>query len=381
MNMHARTFEDRPAVRQAVPLLVGLMGPSGSGKTFSALRLATGIQRVTGGDIYVIDTEARRALHYADRFKFRHLSFDPPFGSLDYLAALRHCVGKGAGVVIVDSMSHEHEGQGGLIDLHDQEMTRLAGDDYGKRERVKMLAWQKPKANRRALINGLLQLNANFIFCFRAKETAKPLKKDGKTEVVPMGYMPIAGEEFVFEQTVNCLLLPAAKGVPTWQSENVGERAMMKLPKQFEDIFAERRPLSEEIGHDLAEWAKGGAPREDTAKEPGPELISRARQAAGQGMTELQAFWSSLPAADQRSLASQKDELKTIAAKADDEGAQLPTAEPESDPRAVAYEAGEAARVKGLALSAVPPEYRANSELTEAWKDGWRAKDKELSQA
>ena len=81
----ARVFEDRPATRERTPLLVGLVGPSGSGKTYSALRLATGFQRVTGGDIYFIDTEARRALHYADSFNFRHLPFGAPFGSLDYL--------------------------------------------------------------------------------------------------------------------------------------------------------------------------------------------------------------------------------------------------------------------------------------------------------
>ena len=40
------------------------------------------------GDIHVIDTEARRALHYASYFKFRHTPFDAPFGSLDYLAAM-----------------------------------------------------------------------------------------------------------------------------------------------------------------------------------------------------------------------------------------------------------------------------------------------------
>ena len=36
-------------------------------------------QRVCGGDIFVIDTEARRALHYADAFKFRHVPFGAPF--------------------------------------------------------------------------------------------------------------------------------------------------------------------------------------------------------------------------------------------------------------------------------------------------------------
>ena len=70
MNAPARTFTDKEAKRMHVPLLIGLVGSSGSGKTFSALRIATGIQKVTGGDIYYIDTESRRALHYADAFKF-----------------------------------------------------------------------------------------------------------------------------------------------------------------------------------------------------------------------------------------------------------------------------------------------------------------------
>ena len=252
-----RKFEASDAKREHVPLLIGLTGPSGGGKTFSALRLATGIQSVTGGDIYFIDTESRRALHYADKFKFKHVPFDAPYGSLDYLAALQFCVKQGAGVVIVDSMSHEHEGPGGMVDLHDQIVDRMAGNDFGKRERVKMLAWSEPKQKRRALINGILQLNANFIFCFRAKNTSKPVKKGNKTEVEQMGFMPIAGEEFVFEQTLNCLLLPGAGGVPSWSSDQIGERTMIKLPEQFASLRNESKPLDERTGRRLAMWAAG----------------------------------------------------------------------------------------------------------------------------
>ena len=259
MNAPVRAFTAAPANRDQVPLLLGLQGPSGGGKTFSALRLATGIQQVVGGEIFGIDTEARRMLHYADRFKFQHVEFKAPFGSDDYLQALKFCVGQGAKTIIVDSMSHEHEGPGGLLDFQDQEMRRLAGDDYGtwKAERFNMIAWQKPKAARRRLINGLLQLNANFIFCFRAKDTSKPVKKDGKTVIESMGYMPIAGDEFVFEMTMNALLLPGAGGLPTWQSENRGERMMMKLPEQFRDLMRNPRPLDEEMGKALATWARG----------------------------------------------------------------------------------------------------------------------------
>ena len=253
-----RTFEDKPATRERVPLMIGLMGPSGGGKTYSALRLATGIQRVTGGDIFVIDTEARRALHYAGRFKYRHVQFAAPFGPLDYLGAIEHCVKKGAGVIIVDSMSHEHEGPGGVLEMHEAEVQKLSGGDRAKADRVKMLAWGKPKQQRRRMINSILQAPSNFIFCFRAKEK---LKIERGKEPEPRGFMPIAGEEFVYEMTLNALLLPNAGGVPTWQSREIGEKQMIKLPEQFRTmLLSEAGPLSEDIGFQLATWAQGDSP-------------------------------------------------------------------------------------------------------------------------
>lgn len=287
MNAPTRRFTAALAVREQVPLLLGLMGPSGGGKTFSALRLASGIQQVVGGEIYVIDTEAKRALHYADRFRFKHVPFGEPFGSLDYLAAIRFCVDAGAKVIVIDSMSHEHEGVGGLLDFHEQELTRMAGDSYGKREAMKMLAWGKPKAARRQLINALLQIECNFIFCFRAKNSVKPMKVTDdqgrtKTEVVPQGFMPIAGEEFVFEMTMNALLLPGAEGVPTWNPEHVGEKLMTKLPEQFRGLMKSPRALDEAMGVALAEWARGNAAEGGQRVTTDRQDVSRGAATTGQ---------------------------------------------------------------------------------------------------
>lgn len=327
MTIPARTFVAKPAVRESVPLLVGLTGPSGGGKTFSALRLATGMQEVIGGEIFGIDTEARRMLHYADRFKFQHVKFDAPFGSLDYLNAIRTCVEAGGRIIIVDSMSHEHESPGGLLDLHERELERLAGNDYEKRERVKMLAWQKPKAHRRLLINGLLQLTANFIFCFRAKETVRPMKVGGKTQIVPQGFLPIAGEEFVFEMTINCLLLPGAGGVPTWQSDEPGERRMIKPAEQFKELFAERKPLDESIGRALAQWARGevkapplSVPAADlpasvdgaTTADAGLTVEAMAREAAIRGEAIFNTFYKGRSDADKRKLQAIGPELRQL---------------------------------------------------------------------
>lgn len=252
-----RVFTDSAAVRKAAPLLIGLQGPSGSGKTRSALRLATGIQRVSGGDIYYVDTESNRALHYADKYKFRHVPFGAPFGSLDYLEVLNYIAAKTPGVTIIDSMSHEHEGDGGYLSLHEAEVRRLMEAWKVSDMKAQIPAWGKPAAARQRLINTILQMPGNFIFCFRSKEK---LKIETGKDPVQLGWMPIAGDAFLFEMTVSCLLLPGAKGVPTWKTDYPGEKMMIKDPDQFAWLYGEKRPLDEDTGEKLARWAAGDAP-------------------------------------------------------------------------------------------------------------------------
>lgn len=276
MNTHTRFAAYEAAEARAespVPLLVGLTGPSGSGKTYSALRIASGIREVVGGEIFVVDTEQRRALHYADKFEFKHVNFTAPFGSLDYLEALRFCKDQGAGVVVIDSCSHEHDGPGGLLEQHEAELTRMAGDDYKKRDRMQMLAWQKPKAARRKLINAITtELAMPVIFCFRAKKTTKP--KPGQAPI-DMGFTSIGADEWLFEMALNCVLLPGSNGVPIWQSDMPGEQLAIKLPEQFRALAERGGPLTEGVGKSLAKWAKGEsggkpakAPKREFEAEP-----------------------------------------------------------------------------------------------------------------
>ena len=300
MSNSPRTFEDHPGARASVPVLLGIMGPAGGGKTYSALRLATGIQRVSGGDIGVIDTEASRALHYADYFRFRHMDFKAPFRSLDYLAAIRHFVDKGVKTIVVDSMTHEHSGAGGYLEYAESELDRMAGDNWGKRQACKLASFIKPSQERRAMIDGILQLKANVIFNFRAKEKVKPMKREGKTEIENIGFMPIGSSELVFEMTACCLLMPHAGGVPTWVSDVVGEKMMIKTARQFTDIFADPQPLSEDIGQKIAEWAQG------KPAAPARDFSAEGDNAAGQGLEALKAWWDTVPKADRVPL---KDKL------------------------------------------------------------------------
>lgn len=268
-----RVFSDSPAVRASVPLLIGLVAPSGGGKTYSALRLATGIQSVTGKDIFVIDTEANRALHYADQFKFRHVPFGAPFDPLSYLAAVEYCASKGAGVIVIDSASHMHEGIGGTLEAYESECERLSKAWNTTREKVQMAAWKKPKGDLRKFLNSVLQMPVTTIWCFRAKEKLKIIP--GK-QPVNLGFMPIAGDEMIYEMTVNCLLYPNSGGKPSWHSDEMGEKAIIKLPQQFKDIFSADKPLDEATGAAMAKWAGGDA----ASPPPPPPPPTRTKETA-----------------------------------------------------------------------------------------------------
>lgn len=109
-------FVFRPAIRENVNLIIGVIGPSGGGKTFSAMRLATGLS--CGKRFAVIDTEARRALHYAERFEFDHAALHAPFTPDNYAKAIASAESANYPVIVVDSCSHEWAGEGEIGRAH-----------------------------------------------------------------------------------------------------------------------------------------------------------------------------------------------------------------------------------------------------------------------
>ena len=142
-----RTFEivSSSEATGATPLMFSLTGPSSSGKTWSALELAKGVQRVRGGKIGMIDTESGRALPYKAWFSFEHMRFDPPHGPDDYRAAIDAMVATGCKIIVIDSLSHEHDGEGGVLDQIEAYLDEKAGTDWKKREKLNFAAQVRPK--------------------------------------------------------------------------------------------------------------------------------------------------------------------------------------------------------------------------------------------
>lgn len=325
-----RRFQGAPAVRASVPLWIGLYGPSGSGKTYSALRLARGIQSVVGGEIGGGCTENGRICHYASEYKFRYYRFDPPFDPLSYLDLLEQMARDGITVAIVDSGSHEHEGEGGVLDMHEAEIQRMlaSGSKKKTRESVQMLAWSRPKQERRRMINAATRLPLHVIWCFRAREKLEVRRGE---EPKKLGFMPIGAEELVYEMALTALLLPGARGEPTWSSAEQGERQMIKLPHYLRDKI-KSGPLSEETGAALARWAQGAdAPRQPAQAQGAGDDAVQALMVAYEGCETWEqyegceahraALWGSASSADRKRLKAASDEAR----------AGLPSRDPGAD--------------------------------------------------
>lgn len=275
------TFSFRPAIRESTPVLIALAGPSGGGKTYSAMRLARGLVG-PAGKIAFIDTEARRALHYAGKFKFDHGELAPPFTPESYRAAVeaaeKHVGTNGA--IVIDSATHEWSGDGGCQDIHDESIQKMVGDEpdmkkrAAKMERLSALGWRDAKMRHKRMMSRLLQCRAHLIFCLRAEEKIKfeKVEKTGDngrtyttTAIVPIGWQPLCEKNFMFEMTASFMLSDLVKHLPT----------AIKLQDQHAPFFPLDKPIDEKAGELLAAWAKGGvavapAPKAETppAEQP-----------------------------------------------------------------------------------------------------------------
>jgi hypothetical protein len=241
-----------PARPEATNILAGIGGVSGSGKTYSALLLATGM----GGKIAVIDTEKKRALYYAREFSFDHGALDAPFTPSRYMEAITSAgkhVGPG-GTVIVDSASHEWEGEGGLRDWAAKRQKDFSERWKGDPEKYTLMAWSEPKLQHQQLVNLVTRTDFNLILCFRAREKIKLVDvkgDDGKTsrKVLPAGIKPISEKDFAFEMVFFAVMSPERPGVPIWTHKN--------LMRGLTSVFPEGEQITAETGKRLAEWARG----------------------------------------------------------------------------------------------------------------------------
>ena len=179
---------------------IALIGASGSGKTLSALYLAYGF---TGdwSKIALIDTEHERGRFYANREdlgtgEFLYASLTAPYSAekyAQYVTEAAKVVGED-GVVIVDSLSHAWNGEGGVLDRKAEIAQRSNKNDY--------TAWDDAGQIQNRLIDTILSVPSHTILTMRTKMAyAMEQNERGKMQPVKVGLEPVQrqGTEYEFD--------------------------------------------------------------------------------------------------------------------------------------------------------------------------------------
>lgn len=285
------TIQIKKAQREAVPVLVGLAGYSGSGKTFSALLLAAGLAG-EGGKIGLIDTDNKRASMYATDPKIKAAipqgydvaDMTDPYTPARFLEYARAFEAKGYDVLVIDTISHEYEGAGGMEDMAATSKTK----------------WLAPKMQHKKMMNGLMALNMHIIFSIRAREKVKVTEVDGKPSYESLGIQPICEKNFMFELTLS-MMLDADTNRP-----NIIKRPPTELFPTFNNDMG---LITKEHGARLREWTLGGIPLDPKFEK----IKAECREAARYGNSPLDAYIKTIPVNYKAQLAPFGAEFRSIA--------------------------------------------------------------------
>lgn len=182
-------MEIRQAERKQAKMKMGLQGPSGSGKTYSALLLAHGLTE-DWTKIVVIDSEQHSSDLYAGLGNYNVLHLEPPFEPERYIKAIEICEKAGMQVIIIDSISHEWDGIGGILDIHGN----MIGNSFTN--------WSKVTPRHNAFVQKILQCNCHVIATIRSKQDYVLSEKNGKHVPEKIGLKGITRDGLDYECTL-----------------------------------------------------------------------------------------------------------------------------------------------------------------------------------
>lgn len=179
----------KKAVKTEAKLRLAIAGPAGSGKTYTALSIATHL----GGPIAVIDTEHGSASKYADLFDFDVAEMHALYHPDKYLRAIKEAAEAGYKVIILDSMSHAWNGEGGLLELADEAAKAMKTQNS-------FAAWKSITPIQNRLVEGVVSAPLHLIATMRSKTEYVQEKDDrGRNTVRKVGMAPVQREGFEYE--------------------------------------------------------------------------------------------------------------------------------------------------------------------------------------
>lgn len=231
-------FVIEKADRSQSKVCIALAGDTHTGKTLSAIRLARGIVGEKG-KIGFIDTEQRRASLYAGFYGgFDVINMTPPFSPERYQEAVQTFKEAGYDCVIIDSMSHEWEGEGGVLEMADSQ-TYANGNKMTGLDK-----WCKPKIAHRKMMSSIMNSGMNVIFCYRVKYNMEEvINEKGKKTLVKSEEPVIVREPNVeYDITVDLVL-----------DKNKIPHVSGKCPESLEWMFGQEM-ITEDVGSGIIEW-------------------------------------------------------------------------------------------------------------------------------
>jgi len=228
--------------RHNVKLRLGISAPSGFGKTYSALQLAYGMTQ-DWSKIAVIDTENSSASLYSDLGNFNVLNLTAPYSPERYIEALEVCEKANMEVIIIDSITHEWQGGGGCLQIHE-----LLGGRFQD--------WSKVKPRHQKFIDKILHSKCHIITTTRRKtDYSLDVGSNGKSKVIKHGTKEITSEGFEYELSVNF--------------ELINENHLCKVSKDRTNLFQGKPEfiITSEVGKTLKAWCSQGISLEDVKQE------------------------------------------------------------------------------------------------------------------
>jgi hypothetical protein len=177
------------AERKQAVIKLAIQGPSGSGKTFSSLLLAYGLVG-NWNQIAVIDTENNSSHLYSHLGNYNVLSLSEPFSPERYIEAIETCEKAGIRAIIIDSISQEWEGSGGIIETHGN----MAGNSFTN--------WNKVTPRHNSFVQKMLQSSSHIIATIRSKQDYVLTDKNGKMVPEKVGLKGVTRDGMDYEFTV-----------------------------------------------------------------------------------------------------------------------------------------------------------------------------------
>jgi len=172
---------------------IAVTGPSGSGKTYSALLWAT--ELAEGGKIAVIDTERDSAKLYADRFDFDTLSMSAPYHPDRLVEILKTAEEEGYAVVVIDSLTHFWNGQGGILEIVESAGAKVSGNNFA--------GWKVATPIQQRMVDTILAFNGHIITSMRSKTEYSLEKSDnGRLSPKKIGLAPQQRDGIEYEYTL-----------------------------------------------------------------------------------------------------------------------------------------------------------------------------------